>query len=290
MPAEMPEQGGESSETDHKASVVRTAVAGDAGSYWRRFLPVATAGLVGVAAIVPEQIRIADHLLPAFSHAAGSALPPRELLIASAVLQPALLVLLFAALGAALAHRYGLVSLLAHGWNGRGWGRFRAGLLPALLAGPLLAGLILVADHWLFRSLEPDFFANARAMAGAPAAALAVGALYGGLSEEVMTRWGLLPVFCWLACRFAGRKDECSLIAVWYAIGLSALAFAAAHLPAVSVAAPLSDALLARTLVLNTAAGMVFGWLFWRYTLETAMLSHAAVHVTLFAVGFAGMV
>jgi membrane protease YdiL (CAAX protease family) len=34
--------------------------------------------------------------------------------------------------------------------------------------------------------------------------------------------------------------------------------------------------------MLNAAGGILFGWLFWRRNLETAMVSHAAVHVAFF--------
>jgi membrane protease YdiL (CAAX protease family) len=39
-----------------------------------------------------------------------------------------------------------------------------------------------------------------------------------------------------------------------------------------------------RILLLNALAGLVFGWLFWRRSLECAMFAHASVHVV-FAIG-----
>ena len=249
--------------------------------FWLRYAPLAAAGLVGVAAIVPEQVRIADAVLPYM----GAGLPPRELLVAFSVLQPALLMLVCAALGAALAHRYGLVSLIAHR---SGWQRFRQGLGTALGSGALLGLLIALADRLLFRALEPEYFDNIAALAGSPAESLLKGVFYGGLSEEIMARWGLMPVFCWIACRFMGRRDECPAVAMWFAILLSALLFALAHLPAAEFYSPLSNTLILRVMILNTAAGVVFGWLFRRYTLESAMLSHAGVHGVLFAAALAG--
>lgn len=249
--------------------------------FWSRYAPLAAAGLVGVAAIVPEQVRIADAVLPYM----GAGLPPRELLVAASVLQPAVLMLVCAALGAALAHRYGLVSLIAHR---SGWQRFREGLGAALGSGLLLGLLIVLADRLLFRALEPEYFANAAALGGSPAENLLKGALYGGVTEEIMARWGLMPVFCWIACRILGSRDECPAVAMWSAILLSALLFALAHLPAAQFHAPLSGNLILRIMLLNTAAGVVFGWLFRRYTLESAMLSHAGVHGVLFAAALAG--
>jgi len=249
--------------------------------FWSRYAPLAAVGLVGVASIVPGQVRIADAVLPYM----GAGLPPREWLVAVSVLQPALLMLVCAALGAVLAHRFGLVSLIAHR---SGWQRFRQGLGVALGSGALLGLLIVLADRLLFRALEPEYFDNAAALAGSPSESLLKGVFYGGVSEEIMARWGLMSVFCWIACRFMGRKDECSPAAMWCAILLSALLFALAHLPAAQFHAPLSNTLILRVMLLNTLAGVVFGWLFRRYTLESAMLSHASVHVVLFAVALAG--
>jgi membrane protease YdiL (CAAX protease family) len=253
--------------------------------FWPRYAPLAATGLIGVAATVPEQVRIAESVLPYMDHATGGMMPPRELLIAASVLQPACLVLICAALGAALAHRYGLISVLAHR---AGMERFRAGLPAALISGLLLGLLFLLADRLVFRALEPEFFENAAALAGSPAESLLTGVFYGGLSEEIMARWGLIAVFCWIACRFAGSKDECSTVATWYAILLAAVLFALGHLPAAQFYAPLTDMLILRVMLLNTAAGVVFGWLFRRYTLESAMLSHAGVHVVMFVAALGG--
>jgi membrane protease YdiL (CAAX protease family) len=40
--------------------------------------------------------------------------------------------------------------------------------------------------------------------------------------------------------------------------------------------------------LLNTAAGVVFGWLYWRHNLETAMIAHASVHLALGALSLIG--
>ena len=253
--------------------------------FWARYAPLAAAGLVGVAATVPEQVRLAEGITPYLEHAMGNAMPPGALLAAVAVLQSAILVLVCAALGASLAQRYGLVSLLAHRSGGE---RFRAGL-PAALAAALLLGLVfVVADRLLFRAVEPEFFDNTAALAGPLWERLLSGVLFGGVSEEIMARWGLIPVFCWLACRFAGSKDECSTVATCYAIVLAALLYALAQLPSTEFYAPLDDWLMVRVMVFNTAAGVVFGWLLRRYTLESAMLAHAGVQLVICAAALAG--
>jgi hypothetical protein len=55
--------------------------------------------------------------------------------------------------------------------------------------------------------------------------------------------------------------------------------FAAGHLPAAGAIAPLTADVVLRILLLNAVAGFVFGWLYWKASLEAAMLAHATVHV-----------
>ena len=52
---------------------------------------------------------------------------------------------------------------------------------------------------------------------------------------------------------------------------------------------PLGPAMLFRIIALNAIAGVVFGWLFRRYTLESAMVSHACVPGVIFLAAIAGL-
>ncbi len=70
-------------------------------------------------------------------------------------------------------------------------------------------------------------------------------------------------------------------------LGVLALLFGVGHLGAVSAVAPLTAAVVARTVALNALAGVAFGWLFWRRSLEAAMLAHMAGHVVLTLVSLA---
>lgn len=254
-----------------------------ATTFLGRFVPVALVGLLGLLAALPQQGRLVDHLIAQ----GGLALPPRGMLVLISLLQPVLLILVFAALGAALAQRYQLLSLIGHR---RGWAQFQSGLPTAIISGVLLGLVFVLGDLFIFRPLDPGFFARAAAFSGSPLQSLLPGVTYGAVTEEIMARWGLLSVFCWMGCRFAGTQDECSPVATWYAIVLSALFFALGHLPAAQLLGPLAPAMLFRIIALNAMAGVVFGWLFRRYTLESAMVSHACVHGVIFLAAIMGLV
>nr|WP_255520231.1 CPBP family glutamic-type intramembrane protease [Ramlibacter aurantiacus] len=108
--------------------------------------------------------------------------------------------------------------------------------------------------------------------------------MYGGITEEVMLRWGLLSA---LACglhRVFGRNGQRPGLA-WIANAITAVLFALGHLPALLALGEPTPVLLARVLVLNTVAGLAYGWLFWRGQLESAMTAHAATHVGFWVLG-----
>jgi hypothetical protein len=110
--------------------------------------------------------------------------------------------------------------------------------------------------------------------------------LYGGLTEEVTFRWGLMSLIIWVAWKLSGRAAV-PRWAKWVGILLSAVIFAAGHLPVVGAVIPLSAGPVLRTILLNSVAGLWLGWIFSQRHLEAAMLNHAAIHVgfALYAIG-----
>jgi membrane protease YdiL (CAAX protease family) len=66
---------------------------------------------------------------------------------------------------------------------------------------------------------------------------------------------------------------------MWAAIGISALLFGLGHLPAVSaLLGHLSSWLVLYIVLANSVFGVMFGFLYWRLGLESAMLAHALSH------------
>jgi hypothetical protein len=46
----------------------------------------------------------------------------------------------------------------------------------------------------------------------------------------------------------------------------------------------LTPLIIFRTILLNALGGTLFGWLYWRHNLETAMVAHAAAYVGFFLI------
>jgi membrane protease YdiL (CAAX protease family) len=106
--------------------------------------------------------------------------------------------------------------------------------------------------------------------------------LYGGITEELMLRFGLMSVLAFVGWRITGRRaDGPQPGVVRAAIVIAAVLFGLGHLPALAQSADLTPALVVRTVLLNAVAGVLFGWLYWRRSLEAAMVAHASFHVPL---------
>jgi hypothetical protein len=150
-------------------------------------------------------------------------------------------------------------------------------ILPGLFAG-VLGGLLLFASL----RLSPAAIAMLQGQWNPP---LYARVLYGGITEEVLLRWGLMTVFTWLAWRFLqGKRGAVNPAFTWLAMALSALLFGVGHLPvAFYLIGSLSGPVVVFVVGLNATFGLLFGWLFWRWGLESAMVAHAVTHLVSYA-------
>ena len=225
-------------------------------------------GLPGVVAVIWAL------LPPLAAHAELLPLPLWAMVLISG-LQTVVLLALAVAVGVRLASRVGLQAPALSAWlAGQPVATvLRSQWLPGLCGGVAgatwLWGLSLIAPE----ALQPSDPASAMP--------LAVKLLYGGITEELMLRWGLMTLLLWLGWRSVQRgRGAPGQAVVALAVVLSALLFAAGHLPATqSLAGALTPPVVAYVLVGNTAFGLVAGWLYARYGLESAILAHMLSHL-----------
>ncbi|MDQ3482279.1 MAG: CPBP family glutamic-type intramembrane protease [Pseudomonadota bacterium] len=230
------------------------------------------AGLIGVLSLL---------LVPFERIAPDTGLHPIVLRLVS-IIQPAVLTIILIIVGNALAPRVGLQAPLtqASAAGDPALPVLREQFAPAA-AGAVAVALILITYSLtvvplLVEAREGEAFA--RLVANGPP--LLTKILYGGITEELITRWGLVSLFAWAAWRLSGSPAEVPHWVFWSAIVLAAALFAAGHLPLLFalITAPPWWAISA-VLLGNAVPGVVFGWLFWKYGIEAAILAHAAAHV-----------
>lgn len=225
----------------------------------------AMTGVVAMAVYLPDMVR-------AFGDGPADLPAWLPLLVAA---QNGVLVALLAAVGAGLAWRLGLHAPVAEALvSGRPVGpALRPQVAPGLVGGAFGAVLLTAAP-----SVAPEAIT---ALAGQWDPPLWVRVLYGGVTEEVMVRWGVMTGLVWLGWRLVQRRDGAPTPAVlWAAVVGSSLLFGAGHLPAAAaLVGSLSPSVVAYVVLANSAFGLVAGWLYWRRGLEAAVLAHVGAHV-----------
>jgi hypothetical protein len=230
------------------------------------------AGMIGVASM----LRIIPQL--AASSKKKTKLSPGAL-IAISFLQGALLLALAVWAGIALAPRTGLhAALLPNLLAGKS---IRAALAPVMISG-LIGGVVGGA-------IVMGAGAYARRHAPAPTQPfdppLSARLLYGGITEELLLRWGVMSALAWLGARMLAAPQT-PPAAMWSAIVASAVLFGIGHLPAArGIFGRLTAAVIAYVVIANSAFGVMAGFLFWRYGIESAILAHAGAHALAAAFG-----
>lgn len=144
------------------------------------------------------------------------------------------------------------------------------GILGGILTGTVLSILGFI------RLISPSEF---ELLTGQLQLTLAARFLYGGITEEIFMRFGLMTLLVWLTAKlFKGLKPQ----VYWIGIILSSLVFAVGHFPIVfqTVGNP-SIVMISYVLIGNTVGGLVFGWLYWKKGLESAFLAHIFAHVVM---------
>lgn len=205
---------------------------------------------------------------------------PLETVQIATALQSTLLVLVAAFIGATFAPSVGLstpaISALATGSN---WlEAMRRLLLPGLVGGYFEAAVIVG-----FYALSPVPLRSAQPDTSLP---LAVRVLYGGITEEVLVRWGLMTAIAWVGWKVLQRDmEQPSPGVMWAAVVVSALVFGLSHIPSVAQSLPaLSASVGAYITIGNALFGLVAGYLFWHYGLEAAITAHVSAHVLAFII------
>jgi membrane protease YdiL (CAAX protease family) len=264
-----------------------TATAGDSPtgrSFLKRFGALFALGMLGVVTI-GVVTATGEGGVPGLPTVSG---PELAVLV---MIQPALLLAVAVAIGTLLAHRVGLRSHVAERVNGGPsvLDALRPELRRAVGVG-VAAFLAVVALDALFAPLTAGDLAAATptpdaGTLSALVASLPVRLFYGGITEELLLRWGLLTLFAWVVhfvrARVGDDRETLAPSTAWSAILLSAVLFGVGHLPALANVVEPTTVLVVRTVAVNAVAGVGFGWLYWRDSLEAAMVAHATFHVVL---------
>ena len=147
-------------------------------------------------------------------------------------------------------------------------------LLFAILIS-IIGGLTLILSDIFFFGKYSEVIANSYAVKPTLPYLIAT-VTYGAVIEEVMLRLFMMSLIAFILKKLTRKEGAGILIA---ANIVSALLFAAGHLPATIMMIGTTPLIIFRCFLLNGGLGLLFGWLYRKYGLRYAMIAHGGCHI-----------
>ncbi len=239
------------------------------------------AGFAGVLSFLLLDIGEVIEILPS-----SVEVPPMPfgLIKVLSLIQPTVILTFAVLVGISLAPKAGLSAPVAEALaEKRPWFEALRPLIVPGVVGGFVGGMAIVA---ITAATKPFLSAEAIELIGrfGRLMPLPTRLLYGGITEELLLRWGFMTLLVWLACRLIQRNENKP--ASWTyiaAILISSLVFGIGHLPIAFMLFPdPTAALIIFVIAANSAFGLVAGLLYWKRGLESAIIAHTVTHIILF--------
>ena len=154
----------------------------------------------------------------------------------------------------------------------------RSILLPSFSLG-IIAGTFMFLIAIPFNKFIPEIL-HLETLVTTWKALLA--SFYGGIAEEVLLRLFLVSLFVWIIFKIKKDKDgRPTVFGIWLSIILAAIFFGLSHLPGTAQITKLTGIIIIRAIVGNGVGGIIFGWLYWKKGLESAIIAHFSADIVL---------
>ena len=241
---------------------------------WKLGLALFLIGCTGVLSILTINLPIPEAMMEKVLEE----FTPEQFKLLS-LLNPLVLLIAMVVAGTVLHRKVNLaVPLLSNGLGLTSEKVDLASIVKSGVIGGLVAGGLMGLVGLLFYPLLPAQFIE---FGEKVELSLAARFLYGGLTEEILMRYGWMTIIVFVVAKIIkGLPDK----VYWIGILVAALIFAAGHLPIASLSgAPLTTSLFAYIILGNVIGGIVFGWLYWKKGLEAAFVAHIFAHVAMLA-------
>jgi hypothetical protein len=239
------------------------------------------AGMTGVLSLLLIDLSVIMANLPG---AGGTELPFHPLLIKLvSTIQPTILLSIAVFIGLQLGPLVGLSAPAAEALaKGDGFvAALKPQVVPGLIAG-FVGGVMILSSWLLFRPLLPPVFITRAEKLNTSMPSL-TRLLYGGITEELLLRWGLLTLLVWVAWRLfqRGRGTPRTIYFV-SAIVISSVLFGIGHLPlVVALGVDFTVPIVTFVVFANSLFGLIAGYLYWKKGLEAAIIAHMTAHIVL---------
>ncbi len=240
------------------------------------FLILLIACIFGVILVLPYTVTIQGELL--------QNLPvPLYVVLAAQLIQSIVLFAVAIIVGLRLAKKVGLGLPILEGWlEGREVKSYLISIPGISIGLGVLAGILIIGLDYLFSLAGVTINVAQEGQINPPAWQGFLASFYGGINEEILLRLFLMTLLVWIFFKIKKTEDgKPTKVGIWLAIILAAVIFGVGHLPTVFAITTPTPLLIVRTIILNCAGGIIFGWLYWKKGLESAMISHFSADIVL---------
>jgi len=253
------------------------------------FLILLAAGLLGVFSFLLVDLSALLAILPIPSE---TEIPPITLAIKIlSLIQPSVILFVAVLVGVILASKVGLKSPVAEAAaSGTDLvSALKPQIVPGIIGG-LIGGVGIVLISALWKPFLPLEVTELISKFG-KLVPLPTRMLYGGITEELLLRWGLMTFLVWAMWRLFQKgqnKPQSAYFVV--AILISSVVFGIGHLPVAFLLFPqAAAALIVFVVIANSMFGLIAGYLYWKKGLESAMIAHMLAHVVMHSASYLGM-
>jgi membrane protease YdiL (CAAX protease family) len=230
---------------------------------WKLFFILLVASVVVTMMVLPYTIALSPALAAVFS----------PILLVGTLTESAVVFSIFIFFGLLLSKRVGFGMPILEGtlrnenqtanlrsviWSSIGWGIF--------------GGILIIMMSFLFPDLSVTFLKAETSVATWKGL---MASFYGGIGEEIFARLFLMTLFVWILSKIKKTQEkQPTNIIIWISIILSSILFGIGHLPITGGVTAITLAVVLRAILLNGVVSVIFGWLYWKKGLESAMIAH----------------
>lgn len=240
---------------------------------WKLYFILLCASVFSIIAIMPYILTLQADVF--------KALPiPLPLALLISVIQSTILFAILLFIGLKLSSKLGLkIPILEHYINKKKVNLDVKSIIKISVLFGILTGIIIIFIDFVFTLLGVDLMGQVPV----PVWQGFLASFYGGICEEIVMRLFFMTFIMGVFSKLTNSKSkiiENNLI-MWISIILAALLFGIGHLPITETLTTLNFLVIFRALLLNGIGGIVFGWLYWKKGLESAMIAHFSADIVL---------
>jgi membrane protease YdiL (CAAX protease family) len=237
---------------------------------WKLFIILLIASVIATLMVIPYTLAISPGLAEVFT----------PFVLIGQLIQTLVLFSIAIFIGLTLAKRVGFSLPILEGWlEGKEVLTYLKSILGISIGMGVLTGLMIILLSFIFTPVS-SIFLNAEV--SVPLWKGFLASFYGGIGEEILLRLFLMTLIVWIIFKIKKTADgKPTAMGIWLAIIISAVIFGLGHLPITGTITSITPLIVVRAVLLNGIGGIIFGWLYWRKGLESAMIGHFSADIVL---------